>query len=62
MVKLAGRSSECEAAYQLVDETITDLCGNVDNMLLLFAQECSCASGSGSHIELENRRIRCGRS
>ncbi|KAG5521068.1 hypothetical protein RHGRI_033580 [Rhododendron griersonianum] len=48
MINLATRSSEYDATYKLVDETIRDLCTKVDNMIIAFS-----ASSSGDHIDME---------
>ncbi|KAI8556120.1 hypothetical protein RHMOL_Rhmol05G0227300 [Rhododendron molle] len=48
MVNLAARSSEYDAAYKLVDETIRDLCTKVDNMIIAFGD-----SSSEGHMDVE---------
>ncbi|KAL7261796.1 hypothetical protein ACSBR1_000240 [Camellia fascicularis] len=55
MVKLAARSSECKHAYQLVNETLRDLCTKVDNMMTSL--DGSRASGSGGNIEVGTKEF-----
>ncbi|KAL7253891.1 hypothetical protein ACSBR1_008265 [Camellia fascicularis] len=55
MVKLAARSSEWKPAYQLVDETLRDLCAKVDNMMASL--DDSGASGSGGNIEVGTKEF-----
>ncbi|CAL5378163.1 unnamed protein product [Camellia sinensis] len=55
MVKLAARSSEYKPAYQLVDETLKDLCAKVDNMMTSL--DSSGASGSDGNIEVGTKEF-----
>ncbi|KAL7186566.1 hypothetical protein ACSBR2_028323 [Camellia fascicularis] len=55
MVKLATRSSGCKPAYQLVDETLRDLCAKVDNMMASL--DGSGIFGSGGNIEVGTKEF-----
>ncbi|KAL7217056.1 hypothetical protein ACSBR1_028881 [Camellia fascicularis] len=55
MVKLATRSSECKPAYQLVDETLRDLCAKVDN--IMASLDGSSTFGSGGNIEVGTKEF-----
>ncbi|XP_028108416.1 protein FAR1-RELATED SEQUENCE 1-like [Camellia sinensis] len=55
MVKLAARSSECKLGYQLVEETLRDLCAKVDNMMTSL--DGSGTSGSGGNIEVGTKEF-----
>ncbi|XP_028073728.1 protein FAR1-RELATED SEQUENCE 1-like [Camellia sinensis] len=55
MVKLAARSSECKLAYQLVNETLRDLCAKVDNMMASL--DGSVTFGSGGNIEVGTKEF-----
>ncbi|KAL7178172.1 hypothetical protein ACSBR2_031342 [Camellia fascicularis] len=55
MVKLAARSSEYKPAYQLVDETLKDLCAKVDNMMTSL--DNSGASSSDGNIEVGTKEF-----
>ena len=55
MVKLAARSSEYKPAYQLVDETLRDLCAKVDNIMTSLGG--SGASSSRGNIEVGTKEF-----
>ncbi|XP_028073083.1 protein FAR1-RELATED SEQUENCE 1-like [Camellia sinensis] len=55
MVKLVARLSECKHAYQLVDETLRDLCAKVDNTMTSL--DGSGASGSRGNIEVGTKEF-----
>ncbi|XP_028108771.1 protein FAR1-RELATED SEQUENCE 5-like [Camellia sinensis] len=55
MVKLAARSSEYKPAYQLVDETLKDLCAKVDNTMTSL--DSSGTSGSDGNIEVGTKEF-----
>ncbi|XP_028076270.1 protein FAR1-RELATED SEQUENCE 5-like [Camellia sinensis] len=55
MVKLAARSSKYKPAYQLVDETLKDLCTKVDNMMTSL--DSSGASSSRGNIEVGTKEF-----
>ncbi|KAL7221655.1 hypothetical protein ACSBR1_023585 [Camellia fascicularis] len=50
MVKLAARSSEYDTVYEFMDNSISDLCVKVDNMII--SQNSSNASSSGGPIDM----------
>ncbi|KAL7183030.1 hypothetical protein ACSBR1_041670 [Camellia fascicularis] len=55
MVKLAARSSEYKPAYQLVNETLKDLCVKVDNMMTSL--DSSGVFGSEGNIEVGTKEF-----
>ncbi|XP_028120014.1 protein FAR1-RELATED SEQUENCE 5-like [Camellia sinensis] len=55
MVKLTARSSEYKPTYQLVDETLRDLCAKVDNIMTSLGG--SGASSSRGNIEVGTKEF-----